>query len=100
MPDGRGWELVSPANKHGSTVETASGLRAGTVEASLNGDGLVWLAAGPVVSEPEGNRSFELSQLMSLREPGGWTTRSLETAHTKGWGLLAAVAERVPLLLA
>ncbi len=88
MPDGRGWELVSPPNKHGSTVETASGLRAGTVEASLNGDGLAWLAAGPVVSEPEGNRSFELSQLMSSREPGGWATRSLETPHTKGWGLL------------
>ncbi len=88
MPDGRGWEMVSPPQKHGSTIEMASLLRGGTVQASLNGDGLVWLAAGPVVSEPEGNRSFELSQLMSLRDSSGWATRSLETPHTKGWGLL------------
>jgi DNA-binding beta-propeller fold protein YncE len=86
--DGRGWELVSPADKHGSTVETVSSLRSGSIQASVDGDRLVWLAAGPVVSEPEGNRAFELSQLMSIRTPGGWATSSLETPHTNGWGLL------------
>jgi DNA-binding beta-propeller fold protein YncE len=86
--DGRGWELVSPVDKHGSTVETVSSLRSGSIQASVDGSRLVWLAAGPVVSEPEGNRAFELSQLMSVRTPGGWVTSSLETPHTNGWGLL------------
>ncbi len=88
LPDGRGWEMVSPTQKHGSTIEMISYLRSGSIQTSLDGNRLVWLAAGPVVSEPEGNRSFELSQLMSVREPNGWSTTSLETPHTKGWGLL------------
>ena len=63
-------------------------LRGGSIQASLDGSRLAWLAAGPVVAEPEGNRSFELSQLMSVREASGWSTTSLETPHTNGWGLL------------
>ncbi len=88
LPDGRGWEMVSPPNKHGSTVSTMTGQRAGAVEASMDGSRLAWLAAGPVVSEPEGNRAFELSQLISVRTGEGWDTYSLETPHTNGWGLL------------
>ncbi|HTZ63860.1 MAG TPA: hypothetical protein VMB51_07120 [Solirubrobacteraceae bacterium] len=88
LPDGRGWELVSPPDKHGSTVSTMTGQRAGAVEASVDGSRLAWLAAGPVVSEPEGNRAFELSQMMSVRGSQGWETYSLETPHTNGWGLL------------
>ncbi|HTZ65668.1 MAG TPA: hypothetical protein VMB51_16330 [Solirubrobacteraceae bacterium] len=88
LPDGRGWEMVSPPDKHGSTVSTMTGQRAGAVEASVDGSRLAWLAAGPVVSEPEGNRAFELSELMSVRTGEGWDTYSLETPHTNGWGLL------------
>ncbi len=88
LPDGRGWEMVSPPDKHGSTVTTMTGQRAGALEASTDGTRLAWLAAGPVVSEPEGNRAFELSQLMSVRTSEGWNTYSLETPHTNGWGLL------------
>lgn len=87
LPDGRSWELVSPANKHGSTVEMLS-KRAGAVQASLDGSRLAWLASGPVVSEPEGNRSSELAQQISVRGSEGWQTSSLETPHTNGWGLL------------
>ncbi len=87
LPDGRGWELVSPANKHGSTVEMLS-KRAGAVQASLDGSRLAWLASGPVLSEPEGNRSSELAQQISVRSGEGWQTSSLETPHTNGWGLL------------
>jgi DNA-binding beta-propeller fold protein YncE len=87
LPDGRGWELVSPPNKHGSTVEMLS-KRAGAVQASLDGSRLAWLASGPVVSEPEGNRSSELAQQISVRGAEGWQTSSVETPHTNGWGLL------------
>ncbi|HUA73439.1 MAG TPA: hypothetical protein VL988_01640 [Solirubrobacteraceae bacterium] len=85
--DGRGWELVSPAQKHGSTVEMLS-KRAGAIQASLDGSRLAWLASGPVVAEPEGSRSSELAQQISVRGGEGWQTSSLETPHTNGWGLL------------
>ncbi len=88
LPDGRGWELVSPADKHGLTVEVISALRSGSIQASVEGDRLAWLSAGPVVGEAEGNRAFELSQQLSVRTREGWTTTSLETPHTNGWGLL------------
>ncbi len=88
LPDGRGWELVSPVDKHGASVEVISGLRSGSIEASLDGSRLAWLAAGPANEGVEGNRAFELSQQLSLRTPEGWTTSSLETPHTNGWGLL------------
>ncbi len=88
LPDGRDWELVSPANKHDSSVELISGLRSGSIQASRDGSRLAWLAAGPAVEGPEGSRAFELSQMMSERTRAGWTTASLETPHTSGWGLL------------
>jgi hypothetical protein len=39
------------------------------------------------VSEPEGNRSFEPTQLISRRGGEGWSTWSLETPHEQGRGL-------------
>ncbi len=87
LPDGRGWELVSPSDKHGAAVEVSSRFRGASVQAAADGDGLVWPATGPVLSEPQGSRSFELSQLLSTRGADGWETQSLETAHGQGRGL-------------
>ncbi len=87
LPDGRAWELVSPADKHGAAVEVPSRFRGASIQASADGDGLVWPATGPVTSEPDGSRSFELSQVLSTRTPEGWETQSLETPHGQGRGL-------------
>ena len=88
MPDGRGWEMVSPAEKHGGTPEVVGVTRGGVIQASVNGQALAWLGTGPIVSEPEGSRSLELASLVSRRSPGGWQTTSLETPHEKGRGVL------------
>jgi hypothetical protein len=88
LPDGRAWEMVSPPDKHGAAVEMVSRSRGASIQAAAGGDGLVWAASGPVVSEPLGNRSFELAQLISRRGPEGWETASLETPHDNGRGLL------------
>jgi hypothetical protein len=88
LPDGRAWELVSPGNEHGAAVELVSKARGGSIQASADGERLAWLATGPVVSEPEGSRSLELSQLLSARGSQGWNTESLETPHGQGRGLL------------
>ncbi len=88
LPDGRAWEMVSPPDKHGAAVEMVSRSKGASIQAAAAGGGLVWAASGPVVSEPLGNRSFELAQLISRRGPGGWETSSLETPHDRGRGLL------------
>ena len=61
---GRAWlGMVLPADKHGAAMEVSSRFRGASVQAAADGAGLVWPATGPVVSEPQGSRSFELSQL-------------------------------------
>jgi DNA-binding beta-propeller fold protein YncE len=87
MPDGRGWELVSPPNKRGAAPETIGIYRGGSIQVSNDGNAIAWLATGPVVAEPEGNRGFEFTQLLSRREPGAWSTVSLETPHEEGRGI-------------
>ncbi|HTZ64512.1 MAG TPA: hypothetical protein VMB51_10435 [Solirubrobacteraceae bacterium] len=88
LPDGRAWEMVSPAEKHGAAIDSISRYSAGSIQASAEGGGLVWMASGPVVGEPQGNRSFEPTQLLSRRGETGWSTQSLETPHEQGRGLL------------
>ncbi len=89
LPDGRAWELVSPVEKHGAAIESIPNhAKAGVIQSAVDGGALTWVANGPVVSEPEGNRDFEFSQLISRRGPEGWGTQSLETPHNKGRGLL------------
>ncbi len=87
LPDGRAWELVSPAEKHSATVGLDSPSRGGLIEASENGEAIAWLSAGPLAGEAPGNRSFEFTQLLSRRGPEGWSTESLETPHDEGRGL-------------
>jgi DNA-binding beta-propeller fold protein YncE len=88
MPDGRAWELVTPPEKHGAAVETIGRFRGGSIQAAADGGAIAWLATGPVISEPEGSRSFELTQLMSRRESSSWQTTSMETPHEQGRGIL------------
>ena len=89
LPDGRAWEMVSPPEKHGGAIEAIPPhAKDGVIQASQDGSAIAWLAAGPVVEDPEGNRSFELTQLISRRGVGAWSTQSLETPHDKGRGLL------------
>jgi DNA-binding beta-propeller fold protein YncE len=92
LPDGRAWELVSPAEKHGAAIEAIPPhAKDGIIQSSADGGALAWLANGPVVSEPEGNRDFEFAQLFSRRGPQGWVTTSLETPHDTGQGLVVPV---------
>ena len=88
LPDGRAWELVSPVEKHGAAIEAIPPhAKGGIIQAAADGSAIAWLATGPLVSEPQGNRSFEFTQLLSTRE-AGWGTQSLETPHNKGRGLV------------
>jgi hypothetical protein len=91
LPDGRAWELVSPADKHGTSVDPLGwgfqGPAGGLVESSEDGSALTFVATAPVTSDPEGNRSIEGNQVMSQRVTGAWLSKDIVTPNNKGEGI-------------
>jgi hypothetical protein len=87
--DGRGWEMVSPPDKHGVSLEV-SGEEGGLIQASEDGSALTYFAEAPIDSEPAGSRSFAYSQLLSKRNgPGAWSTQDIATPNEELIGLTA-----------
>ena len=77
LPDGRAWELVSPADNRGGLIEQfANGIN-DAIQAASDGSGIAYLTAGVGVGEePHGRNSW--SQTLSTRVPGGgWRSRDL-----------------------
>ena len=86
LADGRAWELVSPAEKDGAGIEPLS-KEGGLIQAAGDGEAVTYVANGPVVAEPGGNRSPEATQVFSTRSAAGWSTQDLVTPHGKGEGI-------------
>jgi hypothetical protein len=77
--DGREWEMVSPADKHGTSLEP-SFIEGGLIQAAANGSALTYFAVAPIDTAPAGSRSFSFSQFVSSRsEPGVWSTQDITT---------------------
>jgi DNA-binding beta-propeller fold protein YncE len=93
LPDGREWELVSPPNKDGAEPEpiTAEG---GLIQSSADGRAITYVADGvmPADQAPEGSRSPEPTQVLSIRGAEGWSSQDLNTPNEKGLGIGAAQA--------
>ena len=86
LADGRVWEMVSPPDKQGAGVvvdENPGGL----IQAAASGDGISYLANGPFAG-PEGSRSLELTQILSVRGQTGWSSKDITTANDAGSGIL------------
>jgi Tol biopolymer transport system component len=75
-PDGRQWQMVSPANKHGALIEPIT-FQGSPVQAAANGDAIVYAANAPTEETPQGNRSPELSAILSHRTPSGWSSQDI-----------------------
>jgi DNA-binding beta-propeller fold protein YncE len=78
LPDGRAWELVSPANKKGALIEQFGNLSGvgDEIQAARDGSAIAYLTVGPAVGEdPQGKATEE--QTMSVRAPGGWSSKDL-----------------------
>jgi hypothetical protein len=86
LADDRAWELVSPAEKDGASIEPLS-REGGLIQASQNGEAVAYVANGPVVGEPGGNRALEPTQLLSSRSSQGWRSEDVITPHERGEGL-------------
>jgi sugar lactone lactonase YvrE len=95
LPDDRQWELVSPPDKHGATLEGFA--PAGTAtQASEDGGAITYAVNAPTEANPPGNVSPESVQVFSARGggtlPGGtqssgagssssWSSRDIGTPH-------------------
>jgi DNA-binding beta-propeller fold protein YncE len=81
LPDGRVWELVSPANKHGAPLEPLMEA-GGMIQAAAGGGAFAYVALAPIDEEPAGNRSPVNTQLLARRDPSmGWRTQDIATPH-------------------
>jgi hypothetical protein len=78
LPDGRSWEMVSPVDKLGAALGP---LNSGTIQASVDGSGISYVASAATEAGSAGNRSSENTQLLSVRGASGWTTRDIDTAN-------------------
>jgi len=89
LPDGRVWEMVTPAEKQGALFEAdnerGNGLGV-SVQASVNGDAIVDLASQPTEVEPQGYAG-EVS-VLSTRGSAGWSSQVIAAPHKGVVGVL------------
>lgn len=86
LPDGRAWELVSPADKHGALIEPIA--EVGVTQAAADGGAITYLANAPTETQPQGY-SREV-QVLSTRGSGGWESHdiALPDEGATGYSLL------------
>jgi DNA-binding beta-propeller fold protein YncE len=95
LADNRAWELVSPPEKSGYGIEAIGGVAqngapsGGVMQAAEDGSGITYVADGPVVPEPEGNRAPEGTQVLSSRSAQGWSSQDIVTPQNRTEGLPA-----------
>jgi hypothetical protein len=82
LPDGRAWELISPADKHGAKIEPLG-------QAAVGGDKVTFVTDVPTESAPAGNPTNEVQVLSSRVAPGDWSSVNIPLSHSKPEGSLA-----------
>lgn len=86
LPDGRVWELVSPANKHGADIlPIRSGESRFAIQAAAGGGLVTYLATSPTEAEPDGNSNY--TQTLSNRGSDGWGSLDIAIPHNEATGL-------------
>lgn len=88
LPDGRAWELVTPAHRDGATVLALS-KEGGLIQAAADGKAMTYVSTAALgENEPAGNRGPEPSQILAVRGAHGWTAQDLATPNKKALGAL------------
>jgi len=83
LPDGRGWEMVSPVDKNGGEIDPAGALFGGGVlQAAADGDSVTYGSAASFGSGAEG--APPASQYISRRGSAGWPTENLTVSLFSG----------------
>ncbi len=88
LPDGRAWEMVSPAKKGGYEPEALT-REGGAIQAAENGDAITYVSDGPIPAgtHPEGNRNPEPTQELAIRGASGWESTDIVTPNESGAGV-------------
>ena len=76
--DGRGWELVSPADKDGADIQ-GPGEPWGITQAAADGHAMTYLTSTPTEDGLAGYSNAQ--QVLSTRGPGGWSSVDLASPH-------------------
>jgi DNA-binding beta-propeller fold protein YncE len=92
LPDGRAYEMVTPADKHGALLDAIQSTW-GFTQASTTGDAITYPSDGAITEAAEGNREPEPSQNLSTRSTSDWSTQDLATPHDRAVGLFQTFAE-------
>jgi hypothetical protein len=82
LPDGRGWEMVSPVDKNGGAITGFGGSFGGGVFQAASQGGLLTYTTVSSFAGPQGNPGA--SQYISSRGGGGWTTANVTTPVLSG----------------
>ncbi len=83
VADGRKWEMVSPPNKEGASLEPITE-QDGLIEAAAAGGAFTYIANIPTEPEPQGNA--DTVQVFATRGPGGWVSRDIALPHREATG--------------
>src|SRR6202035_1620963 len=86
LPDGRQWEMVSPADKKGTQILAISQYsnEGAVIQASVAGGAMTYMTAAPTEPEPQGYENF--SQVFSTRGPLGWESKDIAIPHDSATG--------------
>jgi hypothetical protein len=81
--DGRAWELVSPPDKLGASIESDFEGEL-TIQAAAGGRAISYATTAPTEAAPEGYSNFV--QVLSTRGGAGWHSRDIGVAHLEPTG--------------
>jgi hypothetical protein len=85
LPDGRAWELVSPARKDGALILPIEREGGGLIQAAEGGGAITYVSNGSVGEGPSGNTNA--TQVLSVRgNGGGWSSLDIATPHVVATG--------------
>jgi hypothetical protein len=83
LPDGRGWEMVSPVDKNGGQVDPPGSLAGGGVlQAAAGGGSVTYSSSASFGAGAQGAPAG--SQYIARRGSGGWSTESITTPMLSG----------------
>ncbi|HUA74310.1 MAG TPA: hypothetical protein VL988_06085 [Solirubrobacteraceae bacterium] len=80
LPDGRAWEMVSPSNKQGVSLEAITE-EGGVIQAAEDGSAMTYIAKAAIEPESPSNLSIADTQVLSNRGATGWQSRDITTPH-------------------
>ncbi len=82
LPDGRGWELVSPVEKNGGQIAPLGEAGAGPSRAAAGGGAVAYASRGSFAGGGGGAAPF--SAYVSRRGSSGWSTENVTPAQLSG----------------